>query len=78
MRGHNICFHCEIRKTIFELSSITSLIGSSAEFEKVLFLKRSTIKILSSGIDKSQHADSDRGLHCLPFHLHFLDAFLLG
>ena len=29
MRGHNIYFHGEIRKIIFELSSITSLIWSS-------------------------------------------------
>ena len=29
MRGHNIYFHSEIRKSIFELSSIPHLIGSS-------------------------------------------------
>ena len=29
MRGHNICFHREIRKIIFELSSIPPLICSS-------------------------------------------------
>ena len=29
MRGHNICFHGEIRKIIFELSSIPPLIWSS-------------------------------------------------
>ena len=28
MRGHNICFHLEIRKIIFELSSILLLIWS--------------------------------------------------
>ena len=30
MRGHNICFHLEIRKIIFELSLIPLLIWSSA------------------------------------------------
>ena len=30
MRGHNICFHSEIRKIIFELSLIPLLIWSSA------------------------------------------------
>ena len=29
MRGHNICFHCKIRKTIFKLSSLPPLIWSS-------------------------------------------------
>ena len=29
MRGHNICFHSEIRKNVFELSSVPSLIWSS-------------------------------------------------
>ena len=35
MRGHNICFPLEIRKIIFELSSIPPLIWSSA-FSRVL------------------------------------------
>ena len=29
MRGHNICFHSEIRKNIFELSSVPPVIRSS-------------------------------------------------
>ena len=29
MRGHKICFHCDIRKINFELSSIPLLIWSS-------------------------------------------------
>ena len=30
MKGRNICFRCEIRKNIFELSSIPPIIWSSA------------------------------------------------
>ena len=36
MRGHNICFRLEIRKIVFKLSSIPSLIWSSVFYNKLL------------------------------------------
>ena len=40
MRGHNICFHCEIRKIIFKLSLIPPLIWSSAVYQIVPVLAK--------------------------------------
>ena len=36
MRGHNICFHLEMREIIFELSSIPPLIWNSVMFSIML------------------------------------------
>ena len=46
MRGYNICFHSEIRKIIFELSSIHTLIWSSGNSAGMTF---SVISFVISG-----------------------------
>ena len=38
MRGHNICFHREIRKIIFELSSIPIICSSEGYPDSLLML----------------------------------------
>ena len=38
MRGHNICFHREIRKIVFQLSSIPPLIWSSGILKPLTLL----------------------------------------
>ena len=53
MRGHNICFHPEIRKIIFELSSISPLIWSSAVWGDLS--KRCSCKLVNS-VDPDQTA----------------------
>ena len=52
MRGHNICFHSEIRKIIFELSSILPLIWSS---EFMLYTGGHHSQNLYIAVDKGEY-----------------------
>ena len=75
MRGHNICFCLEIRKIIFELSSIALLISSGALFyrsvrqSRLFATMRTTYAVreilqpdYTAGVDESQTAETDRPL----------------
>ena len=45
MRSYNICFHGEIRKIIFELSSISALIWSSDRYYKKMIFKNKSFEL---------------------------------
>ena len=57
MRGHSVCFRLEIRKIIFELSSIPPPIWSSAIGNLSFYL---------SGPDEAHDELPNLNLHCLP------------
>ena len=63
MRGHNICFHCERRNIIFELSSLPLLSGALLfinggknikVYPYILIPFEATVIILNIGTDRSE------------------------
>ena len=66
MRGHNIYFHGEIRKTIFEFSSVSHLIWSSAHV-----LGLAGLCNIFHGIIRgtTKHLDADIFRHCIIFYI---------
>ena len=45
MRGHNICFHCEISKIIFKLSAIPLLSGALLVSKEVYLIAANSVDL---------------------------------
>ena len=66
MRGHNICFHGEIRKIVFELSSVLPCIWSSVLIHVCIFgFFRTLMPLFDEDTNMLFLVGKVRQLHCI-------------
>ena len=62
MRGHNIHFHGEIRKIIYELSSVSPLTWNSAQHCEEFLYNAVVLPTDTDGVENSAYLDQEKCL----------------